>query len=152
MSHFATYVRFGRAMGKEPCPPGVPLRHPKGEDSAVYVFNQLDTHGIKPTSCKHPRLLQVAEYGKASLNFHITDVWGSNLKLTMKEAGLMVVAQEIQELALAFPYLPQFVWKALIMKAAPLIARKVQKAVWKYPAAPDLLERIQLAAESPNPR
>lgn len=113
---FVAYLKFGRRGLRANSPPPIPESLERGPLSAYKVFDKFDTHGKLLKQCKHPRVFRAVMYGKLSLNFHITDIWGYSLALTAKECGAWLAIIELRELHQDLPYLPAWVWRSLAQK------------------------------------
>lgn len=79
----------------------------KGNLNAIKAFRLVENGQSHPPS-KHPRLLRCAIEGKKNLNWQIKE-WASDVQ----EFG----PKELQELQNSFPWLPLWVWKAVMNQA-----------------------------------
>lgn len=109
---FVAYLRWrrhGRCFFRYPhgqCACFLPWREPpitRGTTDTVAAFAELESRGVMPAP-RHPRVLAAVLEGKKLLNFQIKQ-WAEG----MADPCVTVPA----ELRAAFPWLPDWVWRAV---------------------------------------
>lgn len=115
---FSAYLRFGRAISRDG-PPVASARLPRvrAAPDAAEAFRAFDTGGRMPAACRQPRVLSTVLRGKASLNLHITEIWGSALRGMIRDGFPRQAYLHWNELQDAYPWLPRWVWRALAKQA-----------------------------------
>lgn len=108
---FLAYVAFRGVVGYDFMPQRIELpTESQAGETALNCFANKESRGVDPDCCSEPTLYRAAMEGKALLNFHVTQLWSSEIRDCLS-LSLFCAWMSVVELAECFPFLPEWVWR-----------------------------------------